>query len=617
MKSFFTTACFLLCFISGAFGQGETDNWYFGTFAGLSFTSGSPVGLTTSSIYTTEGCASISDTGGNLLFYTDGVTVYNNTHAAMPNGNGLMGDISSTQSAIIIRKPGSSNIYYIFTVAADGGPDGFRYSEVDMTLQGGLGDVTATKNVLLQTHVTEKLCAVNAANDSDVWVMVHGFGDNAFYAYQVTAAGVATGPITSYTGSIHDSTLIQNSYGYMKFSPEGDRVAVAMGYLDKAEILDFNNLDGVVSNPLTIQVNDHCYGVEFSPNSARLYLTHYQNLTQTFYLDQFDLLAGSPSAILASQTLVYMLSDPDEMRALQLASDGKIYVARSGLPWLDVINDPDSLGALCFYAPMGAMLAGNTCFAGLPNFNASFFREIQRPVGAIAALDSSLCANSCAYFMDKSLYHPSSWNWSFPGASPSSSAQKNPGPICYASPGIYDVTLVVTNSMGSDTTSFISFITVLPQPATPTMTVSGDTITSSAAFAYQWYFTNSSISGATDQSYIATQSGNYFVMVTDTNGCSQAANPVSVVVSDVSVLETAGLSIYPNPAGAYCLIQTKHTAVASLSLTDATGRRMKISSTAERDGLKLFLGDVPAGLYYLSVQDLKGKRYTTKLTISK
>jgi hypothetical protein len=95
---------------------GPTTNWYFGNGAGITFNSGTPIALTNGALVTIEGVATISDDLGNLLFYTDGVTVYNRNHTIMVNGTGLFGDISSTQSAIIVKQPGNTNIYYIIHI---------------------------------------------------------------------------------------------------------------------------------------------------------------------------------------------------------------------------------------------------------------------------------------------------------------------------------------------------------------------------------------------------------------------------------------------------------------------------------------------------------------------
>jgi PKD repeat protein len=540
---------FALAF-SPSWGQKEANNWHFGSFAGLDFATPPPVPLMSSMIFTTEGSASISDTAGNLLFYADGVTVYNANNSPMLNGNGLTGDVSSTQSAIIIRQPDSYTIYYIFTVDADGGPDGLRYSIVDMTLDGGLGDVTATKNVLLQEHMTEKLCAVNANNDEDVWVMAHGWGDNAFYAYKLTAAGLSATPVISHTGTVHDSTTgtnpFQNTYGYMKFAPDGSKIALAIGYQDMAELLDFSNISGDVNNPLPIPMGEHVYGVEFSPNSGRLYLTHYNNLTQTFNLSQYNLAALTPADIIASKTTLYTTFF-EEVRALQVGKDHRIYVAKANEPFLGVIYYPDTLGVDAFYQNNDLPLGGNTSYMGLPNFNASYFRVDAVPDARFRSDDSTICANSCVQFTDMSFFHPTSWYWEFPGATPATSQLPNPGPVCYTAPGVYAVTLVATNSKGSDTMTMSSFITVLPAPAVPTITAASGTLNSSTGVTYQWYRNNVLIAGATSQSYSPTQSGDYTVVITDANGCEATSAIKNFVPQGIEELAEAGINIYPNP----------------------------------------------------------------------
>ena len=106
---------FFFLFTSFVYSKGEANIWYFGQNAGLDFNSGVPVALTNGQLVTDEGCATISNSSGQLLFYTDGVTVYNKNHTVMVNGTGLLGHSSSMQSATIVPKPGSSNLFYIFT----------------------------------------------------------------------------------------------------------------------------------------------------------------------------------------------------------------------------------------------------------------------------------------------------------------------------------------------------------------------------------------------------------------------------------------------------------------------------------------------------------------------
>jgi len=141
LKNKWKQILFGLLMLSGltSFSQNEATKWYFGYHAGLDFMTNPPTIITTGTLYTTEGCASIADAAGNTLFYTDGITVYNKNNLMMANGDTLFGDGSTTQSGIIVKQPGNTNIYYVFTQDDVGGPNGFCYSIVDMNLAAGMG----------------------------------------------------------------------------------------------------------------------------------------------------------------------------------------------------------------------------------------------------------------------------------------------------------------------------------------------------------------------------------------------------------------------------------------------------------------------------------------------
>src|SRR5690554_4841990 len=146
---------FFLHFIAPA--QLEGANWYFGTYAGLDFTSGTPTPLFDGALITGEGCSSVSDNAGNLLFYTDGQLVYDRNHNLMPNGTGLLGHPSSAMSSVICPKPGTWNPgaghfdgYIICSIDYGGGTNGIRWSEIDMLANVGNEEVVAaTKNTIL------------------------------------------------------------------------------------------------------------------------------------------------------------------------------------------------------------------------------------------------------------------------------------------------------------------------------------------------------------------------------------------------------------------------------------------------------------------------------------
>lgn len=358
--------------IQGYSQSGIADNWFFGVFCGMKFSAVS-TGAIPSMMYTTEGCSGISDSSGVALFYTDGTSVWDNTGQVMPNGTGLMGDPSTTQSALIVPDPSNNLQYYIFTLDADGGPDGLRYSIVDMTLNNGHGDITV-KNTLLQNDVTERITAVRNPAQGGYWVVIHENNTDAFYSYHLTSAGLST-PVISNVGIVHSSAAIQNSYGQMKFNTCGTMLAVACGYLNTVEIFHFDMVTGILSNPISLPMTDHVYGLEFSIDGRYLYITCYDPGAT---LIQFDLSAGNASAVLASQVVLSTIPD---LYGLQLANNEKIYVCKAWGIYMGAVEFPSLGGLAASYVDTSVFLDPNSTGAsaslGLPGFVTSMLGEKQ------------------------------------------------------------------------------------------------------------------------------------------------------------------------------------------------------------------------------------------------
>ena len=357
----FLFACFLLLFTLAARAQRSTDIWYFGQQAGLSFAEGNtPKPINDSKMSTYEGSAVATTSKGELLFYTNGETVWNRQHQPMPNGHKLMGSGSSTQSAIIVPDPGSGNIFYIFTVAPQGAPNGLRYSIVDMTRADGLGDLPRV-NLLLIQPVAEKLAAVRHANGRDTWVVAHRWNSNAFVSYLVTADGVSSGkPVSSNVGSMNAGPG-RNAIGALKFSPDGRRLAAALWRENnKFEVYDFDRSTGKVINPRNFGPYAEAYGVEFSPDGSKLYGTCNGVGGGQTEIWQFDLKTKA-------KTLVGKSANR-KIGALQRGPDGRIYVAREDNPNLGIIETPNALGKDCKYVDGGLKLGGRRSKLGLPAF---------------------------------------------------------------------------------------------------------------------------------------------------------------------------------------------------------------------------------------------------------
>lgn len=385
MKKIPLLLLFFISFYSNA--QNQAANWFFGYGAGLQFdlSANTLTSVDGGALSTNEGCATISDALGNLLFYTEGSIVWDRNNDVMPNGTGLFGDASSTQSAIIVPKPNDTDLYYVFTVdnAVDGSHFGLNYSIVDMTLRGGLGNVTS-KNINLLGNCSEKISAVlKDCITKSIWVISYasqngsGSNYNTFYAYEVSDTGVNPVPVTS----TFSNMSTQEARGYLKLSPDGEKLACA-NMAGGMFLFDFDVATGSVSNQQILNINsssNSAYGVEFSPNSDLLYV-HSSNDQQSespsahqSTLSQFNLNAPNISAsrITIDQRQLYR-------GGLQLGPDGKIYRALSasystGLPFLSVINNPNELGAACNYQHNAVDLSPNNSSQGLPPFIQSIF----------------------------------------------------------------------------------------------------------------------------------------------------------------------------------------------------------------------------------------------------
>jgi gliding motility-associated-like protein len=445
MKQNFFVLIAIVCF-GVSYSQNESNIWYFGSHAGLDFNSGSPVALTGGQIDTIEGVSSISDTNGSLLFYTDGMTVWNKNHMVMQNGTDLAGDYSSTQSAVIVPRPGSDSIYFIFTVDEQGASQGFRFSEVDMTLASGLGGVTTVKNVPLLSQSTEQVTAVLNANGTDVWVITHGYGNDVFKAYLVTAAGgVSITPVTSNAGLFLDNSEY-NVIGYMKASPAGNKIAMCNAN-SGIQLLDFDSATGVVSNGLLLSSEVFYYGIEFSPSGNLLYASNQTTGT----ILQYDLQAAD---IAASKTVIKSYEDGMGViaGALQLGPDGKIYLTIIWREYLSVINDPNVQGAGCNYEDDAVYLGGPTATMGLPTFIQSYFLPLQMQA-------SNFCLGDATSFEIPPDLVPDAISWDFGDGDTSSDI--SPTHI-YTTSGTY--TAKVTVTIAGNDTSVEKTITIFPLP---------------------------------------------------------------------------------------------------------------------------------------------------------
>jgi gliding motility-associated-like protein len=309
----------------------EWNNWYFGNKTAITFNTSPPSVIESSEMFASEGCASISDRSGNLLFYTNGDTVWNKNNQKMQNGGiGYGNHMSAANGVIILPQPGHDSLYYIFQSPQMDMPGNFEYAVVNMNADGGSGAVISTDNTLIQYPVIirhEENIGVTKHRYKNAWWVLTYNSQRHVVAYLLDSNGLSTTAV--------ESAFDDFGVAYLTFSPDGKYLADGQG------IYTFDNITGLVINRLgkfKYFANYHA----FSPDGTKYY-------SFSFYrLIQIDLLNPPGSDNIFDETMIFDASRRD-MEAFMLAPDNKIYINRYNNDSLDVINNPNALGLSCNY----------------------------------------------------------------------------------------------------------------------------------------------------------------------------------------------------------------------------------------------------------------------------
>ncbi len=315
LRLFFT----VIPFFSSAQLSKHGNIWHFGAGGGLDFTNGMPAQLTGIVMDSYEGCAVWCDKDGKLQIYTNGGGSINNTTNGPRNGyiwnknqsvlydmgDSKGGGYSAAQSALILPKPGSANILYVFTMdhAPNNGVRGLSYFSVDMTLNGGLGGIVE-EDVRIFTQAEERLTAIPHSNGTDYWVLTLDRDTRDFVVVPVTSAGIGTPLLKPRVSSSSEGIVF-------KASPDGNF------FSSDNEIYTFDKSTGNLTYKTEVATNKYTFS--FSPSSRYLYAMDpslFQNIVR------YDLQAADISKSLDTIVSPIQLPFPGLM---QLAPDGNIY----------------------------------------------------------------------------------------------------------------------------------------------------------------------------------------------------------------------------------------------------------------------------------------------------
>lgn len=240
--------------------QGENMNWHYGRNLSLNFGQ-TPLTLGTSQVNVMEGCSSVSDANGNLLFYTTGFKIWDKNGVEMPNATGLQGNGpilppqpdpygSGYKSVYIIKHPGNSQRYFV--VSGDPYEETIKklyYHVVDMSLNGGLGDVVpGQKNIEIMIDVSEHLSVIGGADCNTYWLVApkNGYSDQ-YYTFKIDAAGFHNTPVIN--------TLPMAVYGLKELFQTKNRHTVIGVSNTHLFTMEFDGVNGTLSNFDTISTS--------------------------------------------------------------------------------------------------------------------------------------------------------------------------------------------------------------------------------------------------------------------------------------------------------------------------------------------------------------------------
>ncbi len=556
----------LMYSVADVSAQREGNNWYFGARAGITFNDTPPQPLLDGVLNTDEGCSAISDGNGQLLFYSDGRTIWNRAHQQMPNGQGLAGHPSSVQSGIIIPQPLHPGRYYVFSVgASEQQPISIHYSVVDMTRDGGMGDIEI-KNTLLLEQATEKITAIHHTNGKDFWIIAHGQGNNNFYSYLLNESGISSA-VVSTAGAVHPNGGFFAS-GALKASPDGNWLAAAIRDAFSVELFAFDSQTGqVVSEPIVFSNPLRTYGVEFSPDNTKLYISS-GNYPNSGRLEQYNLNAGSANQILASRVVLGEVSNV-WWGALQIAPDGRIYMAKMDSQYLGVIERPNELGAQCGFINNGFFLEGRQSRLGLTNFMQNLFADI--PFVNISWAPTCFGDTMILTAEVQGTIDSLVWNFGDPASGLHNTDTGNRVSHLYSEAGRFTISVVYVKDMLRDTviTDVIVFEPPVPSLGKDTILCAGMNLVLSAGDNFETY---SWSNGATTSSItVPATDMEYNVTVMDENGCigrdtiRVGRAPASVADAGADVIICQGDTVRLRASGGVSYLWSPST---GLSCTD-------------------------------------------------
>lgn len=419
--------------------------------------------------------ASLCDSLGRLMLYTNGCYIANGNDSYIENSDGLnpgyfyddnckvdSNGYPSSQSAMFLPHPTHENLKYLFHVGTYfsinpliGFDDKLYYTVVDIAENAGMGKVISKNNLLVQdTFHDNGFHAVRHANGRDWWVVIPKAKSNQYFIICFSGQDLSVK-----TQSIGAPVLLERA-GELVFSPDGTKMA-RFNPGDDLTLLDFDRCYGTFSNPIQIPIVDDADieifgGLAFSADGHYLYVSEVKRLLQ---FDMWETDIASSKTLVAEVDPITNCALGKSISFMELAPDGRIYCRPlNGQRCMHRIAKPEKAAVDCDFQQYYYRFS-NTSYRNMPHF----------PNFRLGPVDGSICdtlglnnyplagwrydasdAPLAIDFTSVSSYEPTAWSWEFGNPVLGISSERNPS-FVFPSSGNYEVCLTVSNQFGNNT----------------------------------------------------------------------------------------------------------------------------------------------------------------------
>ncbi|MFT4187725.1 MAG: hypothetical protein QM621_04010 [Aeromicrobium sp.] len=347
--------------------RGTERWWFFGDGAGLDFGASGDAAPTavSGSGATPEGGVVVTDTGGNLQFWSNGQTVVGRDQQVMPNGTfgAAVAHSAAVQPVVAFPSTTQAGTYFVVTTTGDdGSTTGQLFSSVvDMSLNDGLGDVSSAPAPLGAAGTAgESLAAVPDADGTGYWVLTSQNSSPNLHAFYFDGAGPADPDGSGPLGVGDPVTSVMPTDNYDRYSSlvfSADRSQLVQTSASGPAATDPSVIRRLSFDPATGQIAQlaqwsgpaggtsglSLYNAEFSPSGRYLYVTKlFTSGAATARVWRYDLQATTATPALQPIGVIDPADGGGDGGAIRRGPDGRMYVARNGETQIAVIADPDN-----------------------------------------------------------------------------------------------------------------------------------------------------------------------------------------------------------------------------------------------------------------------------------